>query len=48
LTLCRACHLRLVHTGTAKVYKIGDRLIWDLPGRRIVVFAGLSASRVWS
>jgi hypothetical protein len=36
----------LVHTGTAKVYKIGDRLIWDLPGRRIVVFARSAGQRV--
>jgi hypothetical protein len=42
LTLCRACHLRLVHTGTATVVRHDDRVIWDLPGRRIVVFFDLS------
>ncbi len=38
VTLCRACHLRLVHTGRALVRRQAGRLVWDLPGRRIVVF----------
>ena len=42
VTLCRACHLRGIHTGTLRVAREGDTLVWEMPGRRTVVF-GASA-----
>ena len=37
LTLCRSCHLRLIHTGKVTVSREGSLLIWTFPGRRVVV-----------
>ena len=37
ITLCRACHLRLVHAGIVTVERLREMLVWTYPGRRVVV-----------
>ncbi len=36
ITVCRCCHLRLIHTGRISVTRIGDALVWRYPGRMVV------------
>ena len=36
-TLCKPCHLRLVHTGIVTVERVGDAILWTYPGRRVWV-----------
>ncbi len=44
VTLCRACHLRGVHTGVIRLTWEEDRLVWDYPGRRIIQFTAPASS----
>ena len=37
LALCRACHLRLVHSGHVTVKRVGSAHVWTYPGRVVVV-----------
>ncbi len=36
ITVCKPCHLRLVHTGRISVTRIGGALVWRYPGRVVV------------
>ncbi len=36
ITVCKCCHLRLIHTGRISVTRIGDALVWRYPGRIVV------------
>lgn len=38
LALCRSCHLRLVHSGRARVVRVGEAVVWTWPDRQTVVF----------
>ncbi len=36
ITVCKCCHLRLIHTGRISVTRIGAALVWRYPGRVVV------------
>ncbi len=36
ITVCKCCHLRLIHTGRIRVTRVGDALVWRYPGRVVV------------
>ena len=42
ITVCKSCHLRLIHTGRVAVFRVredggGQALVWRYPGRVVVV-----------
>ncbi|MBW2254417.1 MAG: HNH endonuclease [Deltaproteobacteria bacterium] len=40
VSVCRACHLRLIHTGLVSVERKGDADVWTYPGGRVVMVFG--------
>ncbi len=37
ITVCKSCHLRLIHSGRVWVCRVDGALVWRFPGRAVVV-----------
>jgi len=44
-TVCKPCHLRLIHTGLVSVEQEGDTVVWRYPGGRAVTVFGAVGAR---
>jgi len=40
-TVCKPCHLRLIHTGLVSVERVADTVVWRYPGGRAVTVFGV-------